>query len=313
MSKKFRSNCMLFLTALIWGSAFVAQSVGMDYLGPFSFNGIRCLIAAVLLIPVAYIFVTKEKKAAMAEPGYHEPTAEEKAAKLKITVIGGICCGLALFGGTTLQQYGLQYTTAGKAGFITALYIVLVPILGLFIGKRVRPLLWGCVAVAAVGFYLLCINANEGFSISRGDFFVFLCAIVFACHILIIDYFSPKANGVVLSCIQFAITGLVSIPFMFLLKSEADLLSFAAIIAGAKPILYAGVLSGAIGYTLQIVAQKDAEPTIASLILSLESVFAVVAGAIVLHQLMNGRELLGCALIFAAVIVTQLPEKKKVE
>jgi len=248
--------------------------------------------------------VTKENKDAMAAPDYHEPTAEEKSAKLRATIIGGLCCGLALFAGTSLQQYGLQYTTPGKAGFITALYIVIVPLLGIFLGKRVRPLVWACVFVAAAGFYLLCIK--EGFTIDKGDFFILLCALAFAIQILVVDHFVVKANGVVLSCIQFAITGLVSIPFMV----ATETVSMAALIACAKPLLYAAVLSGAIGYTLQIVGQKHTDPTIASLILSLESVFAVVAGAIVLHQLMTTRELIGCILIFAAVIVTQLPEKK---
>lgn len=303
MNKKVRSNLLLLLTAIIWGSAFVAQSVGMDYIGPFTFNGTRSIIAALVLIPVAIFFVNKEKKAAMVQPGYKEPTELEKAAKRKLTLLGGACCGIALFCGSTLQQYGIQYTTPGKAGFVTALYIVIVPLLGLFLKKRVRPLVWICVFVAATGFYLLCVN--EGFSINKGDFFVLLCAIAFAVQILIVDYFSPKTNGVVLSCMQFAITGLISLPLMFGLET----VSLAALIAGAKPLLYAAVLSGAGGYTLQIVAQKDTDPTIASLIMSLESVFAALAGALLLHQIMSTKELIGCILIFAAVIVTQLPEK----
>ena len=305
MSKKFISNCMLLLTALIWGSAFVAQSVGMDYVGPFTFNGIRSLIAAVVLAPVAYFFVNKEREAAKASPDYHEPTAAEKAVSRRITVIGGLLCGIVLFTASSLQQCGIQYTTPGKAGFITALYIVIVPILGIFLGKRVRPLVWICVFVAATGFYLLCIK--EGFSIGKGDFLVLLCALGFSIHILVIDHFVVKANGVVLSCIQFAVTGIISLPFMFTLET----VSFAALVACAKPLLYAAVLSGAVGYTLQIVAQRHTDPTIASLLLSLESVFAAIAGAIVLSQMMTVRELLGCALIFAAVIVTQLPEKKE--
>ncbi len=304
MSKKFRSNCMLLLTSLIWGSAFVAQSVGMDYVGPFTFNGTRCLVAAILLIPVALYFVKRAKRVAMANADYHEPTPAEKAQLRKVTIAGGFFCGLFLFLGSTLQQYGLLYTTPGKAGFITALYILIVPILGLFLKKRVRPLVWICVIVAAIGFYFLCVT--EGFSISKGDFFVLLCALAFAGQILVIDYFSPKTNGVLLSCLQFAVTGLISLPLMFTFEA----VSLAALIAAIKPLLYAGVLSGALGYTLQIFAQKDTDPTIASLLLSLESVFAVVSGAIVLHQMMTVRELFGCILIFAAVIITQLPEKK---
>ncbi|MBR6014581.1 MAG: DMT family transporter [Firmicutes bacterium] len=304
MSKKFISNCMLLLTALIWGSAFVAQSVGMDYVGPFTFNGIRSLIAAVVLAPVAYYFVNKEKEAAKSAPDYHEPTDAEKAALRRFTIIGGLLCGIVLFTASSLQQCGLQYTTPGKAGFITALYIVIVPLLGIFLGKRVRILVWICVFVAAVGFYLLCIT--EGFSVGKGDLLELLCALGFSIHILTIDHFVEKANGVVLSCIQFAVTGIVSLPFMFTLET----VSIASLVACAKPILYAAVLSGAVGYTLQIVAQRHTDPTIASLLLSLESVFAAITGAIVLSQMMTTRELLGCALIFAAVIVTQLPEKK---
>ncbi len=303
MSKKFQSNCMLLLTAIIWGSAFVAQSVGMDYVGPFTFNGTRSIIAAIVLIPIAMIFLNKEKKDAMAQPDYHEPSEAEKAARKKATIVGGFFCGLTLFLGSSLQQYGIQYTTPGKAGFITALYIVIVPLLGVLIKKKIRPIIWLCVVIAATGFYLLCIK--EGFSIDKGDFYILLCAIAFAAQILVIDHFSPKTNGVLLSCIQFAVTGILSLPFMFGLET----VSIAALVSAAKPLLYAAVLSGAGGYTLQIIAQKNTDPTVASLLLSLESVFAAVSGALVLQQMMTARELIGCLLIFAAVIITQLPEK----
>lgn len=305
MSDKFRGNLLLLLTAAIWGSAFVAQSVGMDYIEPFTFNGIRQIIAAVVLVPVAYIFVNRDRRIAQSGEGYTEPTAEEKKQSVRTHIIGGFWCGVCLFVASSLQQIGIQYTTAGKAGFVTALYILIVPILGIFLKKRVRPILWFCVIIAAVGLYLLCMQG--GFGLEKGDFYVFLCAIVFSLHILVIDHYSPKTNGVALSCIQFAFAGLFAIPPILLFENP----EMTYIIMAWKPILYAGILSGAGGYTLQILGQKNTDPTVASLLLSLESVFAVISGMIILHEMMSGRELLGCALMFAAIILAQLPERKK--
>ncbi len=305
MSEKFRGNLLLLLAAAIWGSAFVAQSVGMDYIEPFTFNGIRQIIAAVVLVPVAYIFVNRDRRIAQSKEGYTEPTEEEKKKSVRTHVIGGFWCGVCLFVASSLQQVGIQYTTAGKAGFVTALYILIVPILGLFFKKRVRPIVWLGVVIAAVGLYLLCMKG--GFGLEKGDFLVFLCAIGFSVHILVIDHYSPKTNGVALSCIQFAFAGLFALPPMFLLENPEMTYIFMA----WKPILYAGILSGAGGYTLQILGQKNTDPTVASLLLSLESVFAVISGMIILHEMMTGREILGCVLMFAAIILAQLPERKK--
>lgn len=300
MSKRLKSDALLLLTAFIWGSAFVAQKVGAD-IGTFTYNGIRTFIGGLVLIPVILVLDAMAKK---KNPVDTRPQ-EEKAAEKKLLILGGICCGLALFVASTLQQYGITFTTAGKAGFITSLYAVIVPIMSIVLGKKVRPIIWICVVLGACGLYLLCIPKGEGFHLQVGDLFVLICAFAFAVHILIIDYFSPKVNGVKMSCIQFLLAGAIGIVCMFIFEEP----SMSAILAAWMPILYAGVLSCGVAYTLQIVAQADADPTEASLILCLESVFSVITGAIILGESMSMRGLLGCALIFGAVVVSQLPSK----
>lgn len=299
MSKKMKSNILLLLTAFIWGSAFVAQKSGMDYIEPFTYNGIRTFIGGLVLIPVIIFFTKKNNR----QNGTEEKVFDFE--KDKIAIIGGICCGLALFVASSLQQFGVSYTTAGKAGFITTLYVVFVPILSLLLRKKVRPIMWVCVALGAVGLYLLCMT-DASFSLQFGDMLVLLCAVAFAVHILVIDHFSPKADGVKISCVQFLVSGVLGIICMFIFETP----DIGNILACWLPILYAGVLSCGVAYTLQVVAQADADPTAASLILCLESVFAVISGAILLHESMSPRELMGCAVIFAAVIISNLPEKK---
>ena len=293
---------MLFLTAFIWGVAFVAQSVGMNYIGPFTFSCVRSILGGIVLIPCIW-FLDRLK---MKEEGVTEKRTMSEKEK-KTLLIGGICCGIALCVASNLQQFGVKYTTVGKAGFITALYIVLVPIFGIFLKKKVGVKVWISVAISVVGLYLLCMT--EKLSISKGDFLVLLCAIVFSIHILVIDHFSPLVDGVRMSCIQFWITGILSAIPMFLFEKP----SLSAIFAAAVPLLYAGVMSSGVSYTLQIVAQKDADPTVASLILSLESVFSVLAGWGVLGQVLSVREICGCVLMFAAIILAQLPERKTVQ
>ncbi len=297
MSKKMQSNILLLLTAIIWGSAFVAQKSGMDYIEPFTFNGIRTFIGGLVLIPVV-LFMEKRKPA-------EEISAEEKKQKNKELLIGGVCCGMALFAAGSLQQFGVSYTTAGKAGFITTLYVVFVPIISVILRKKVRPIMWVCVAMGAVGLYLLCMT-DASFKLTYGDTLVLLCAVAFAVHILTVDHFSPKMDGIKLSCIQFLTAGLIGIICMFIFETP----DIGAILDCAVPLLYAGVLSCGLGYTFQVVAQQYAEPTVASLLMSLESVFAVVFGALLLHEVMSLRELSGCLIIFIAVIISQLPEKK---
>lgn len=315
MSKKMRGNLMLILTAFIWGSSFVAQKSGMDLIGPLAFNGIRTLIGGIVLIPaIMFLKNWKVKKALQAGETAAEVSEEDRKKENRLLIIGGICCGIALLVASNLQQIGIFYTTAGKAGFITALYVVLVPICGLFIGKKVRPVIWLCVLASAVGLYLLCMPAEGGFGhINKGDLLIMLCALCFTGHILVIDYFSPKVDGVKLSCIQFFVAGILSIILMFPLDPALgfDLPSFSTLIDSWLPVLYAGVLSCGVAYTLQIVAQADTDPTVASMILCLESVFAVIAGMIILGESMSLREIAGCLIMFAAIVVSQLPAKEE--
>lgn len=280
---------MLLLTAVIWGVAFVAQSAGMDYVGPFTFNAVRSIIGGFVLIPCIFILNHGKEQSA---PGSR-----------KDLILGGVSCGVMLAAASSFQQFGIQYTSVGKAGFITAMYILLVPILGLLFGKRVPGRIWIAVGIAVVGMYLLCVT--EGFSIAFGDILVMICALLFAVHILVIDHFSPRVDGVKLSCIQFFTCGVLCSVGMFLTEQP----SMQSILAAWMPILYAGVMSCGVAYTLQIIGQRDTDPTVASLILSLESVISVLAGWALLHQALSLRELGGCALVFCAIILAQLPEK----
>ena len=294
---KIKNGIMLVLTAFIWGTAFVAQSVGMDYLGPFTFNGVRSLIGGVALLPCIWLF----------QKGKGKATEKPSRGARKELIAGGIACGLLLFAASSLQQIGIQYTTAGKAGFITAFYIVIVPVLGIFLHKKIRGKVWGAVAIALAGLYFLCIT--EKFAVGKGDILIFLCALVFSIHILVIDYFSPKVDGVKMSCIQFFVCGIVSLPPMFFTETP----KIGAIVEGWAPLLYAGVLSCGVAYTLQIIGQKNVNPAVASLILSLESCFSVLAGWMVLGEKLSMRESVGCVLMFAAIILAQLPDRKKEE
>lgn len=286
-----QSSLMLFLAAVIWGVAFVAQSVGMDYMGPLTFNGARFLIGGAVLLPLIWY---RDKKGGEAC----------SACSKKELLTGGICCGLALCAASLLQQYGIMYTTVGKAGFITTLYIIIVPVCGIFLHKKIGAKIWAAAVTAVIGMYLLCISG--GFSLSRGDSLVLMCAFVFSLHILVVDHFSPKMDSVKLSCIQFLTSGVICTAGALFLEKP----SMGALAAGWMPVLYAGVLSCGVAYTLQVVGQKKVEPTVTSLILSMESVVSVLAGWLLLEQKLSARELAGCALVFAAVILVQLPDKK---
>lgn len=295
-TKAMRSNLMLVLTAFIWGVAFVAQSVGMDYVGPFTFNSVRNFVAALVLLPCIKL-LDKVSPSNIPDADAKHPHGGP------MLIIGGIICGVCLAVASSFQQMGIAYTTVGKAGFITAMYIVIVPILGLFIKKKVRPIAWISVAIAVAGLYLLCMT--ESFALSKGDFLILLCAFCFALHIMVIDYFSPKVDGVRMSLIQFITCGVIcAIPA---LMTEAP--DIQSIIAAWMPILYAGAMSSAVGYTLQIVAQKNTDPVIASLLMSLESAFSLLAGWVILNQRLSPKELCGCVLMFIAILLSQLPEK----
>lgn len=291
---QIRNSLLLFLTAFIWGVAFVAQSVGMDYVGPFTFNCVRSLIGGAVLIPCMAIL----KK-------INPPQEQEKTGgkQRKTLLLGGVCCGLALCVATNLQQIGIQYTSVGKAGFITAFYIIIVPVLGIFLHKKCSASVWIGVALALAGLYFLCIN--ESLRIGKGDMLVFLCALVFSIHILVIDHFSPLVDGVAMSCIQFFVCGIISaVPMLLFEKPQIG-----QILAAWQPILYAGVLSCGVAYTLQIIGQKGLNPTVASLILSLESCISVLAGWAILGQRLSSREILGCTVMFLAIVLAQLPQK----
>lgn len=295
MSKKLRGNLLLLLTALIWGSAFVAQSAGMDYVQPFTYNGIRTVLGGLVLLPVAVL--TRRLR-----PAAQRPDAAAQKAIDRASVKAGLICGVFLSIASSFQQYGVSMTTAGKAGFITALYIVIVPLLGVFIKKKIPSVIWGCVAIAVAGFYLLCVK--EGFSVSTGDLLVLCCAFFFSLHIMAIDRFTAgPVDGVLMSCVQFLTAGGITLVLMFLFDTPV----WANIWAARWTILYAGVLSCGVGYTLQILGQKDTDPTVATLIMSLESVFAALSGWLILQETLSVRELIGCALVFAAVILAQIP------
>ena len=292
MKQQIKSSLILLLTATIWGVAFVAQSVGMEYIGPFTFNAIRCVLGGLVLIPV--ILVLKKKK----ETGAENQEKEDK----KTLWAGGIACGVILCIASNLQQFGIMEASVGKSGFFTALYIVMIPVIGIFIGKRPGIKLWFCVALAVVGMYLLCMK-DGSFTIERADIMLLLCALAFSFHILVVDYFSPKVDGVKMSCIQFFVCGVLSAVGM-LFTETPDLSN---IQAAWLPLLYAGLLSCGVGYTLQIVGQKGINPVIASLIMSLESVISALAGWVILGQVLSPKEILGCVLMFVAIIITQIP------
>lgn len=294
---RIRQNVLPVLAALIWGTAFVAQSVSTDHVGAFTFNAARSAIASVFLLALCLILRAVRRK------GSAQDIAPSSGAK--DLIIASLCCGTALTVACFLQQKGLETTTSGKAGFITALYIVIVPMIGLLMKKHTPKTVWCSIPFAAVGLYLLCVK--EGFTVTVGDFYVLLCAFAYSVHILVIDHFTQKVDGVALSCGQFMTATVLSYLGMILTETP----SLAGIMACIGPILYVGIFSSGVAYTLQILAQKDSNPTVVSLLMSLESVFATLAGAIILHDRMSGREYLGCVIMLAAVVLAQLPEPKK--
>ena len=292
-NQKMLGNILLLITAMIWGAAFVFQRVGMESIGPVTFTSARMWLAA-LTAGTASFFL-----------GGKKPEADKRGTG-RDTLLGGICCGLFLAAASLFQQYGLITTTAGKAGFITALYILIVPILNFAVFRQKSGLhVWLAIAIGVFGMYLLCMT--EGFRLTRGDTLVSCCALVFSGHILCCDRFSRRADPVRLSVVQFITVALVSGVVALLVENP----SRAQIKAAAIPILWCGVMSGGVGYTLQMVAQSFTDPTVASLLMSLESVFAALTGALFLHERMSGRELLGCVIMFAAIVLVQFPAPKR--
>ena len=303
MKKFFSGGSMtLLLTALIWGVAFVAQSEGVEHVGPFTFNSIRFLLGGLVLLP-CIVFLDKINR-----------TERKLFSFTRNEVKGGIACGIVLCVASSLQQLGIMYTSAGKAAFITSLYVVLVPLFGLFMKKKIGLRIWLCVAFALLGVTILSADFSGGTVISLGDLLCLFGSIVFALHIIVIDEFSPKTDGVRMSCIQFFVAGILASPFMLI--SEKPEIS--QLLDASLPIAYAGLLSCGVAYTLQIIGQKKCPPATASIILSLESVFGAISGAIILGvfgendaELMNRREIFGCAIVFLAVIFAQLSSDNK--
>ncbi|MBR5641497.1 MAG: DMT family transporter [Firmicutes bacterium] len=305
MNKKMIANIMLTITALIWGVSFVFQRKGMEYIEPLTFAASRLVLAALAVTLVALIMDLKDGK----KPGAVIEKAPDTESYKKNTILGGVLAGLCLTGAGAFQQMGVVYTTAGKAGFITALYMMLVPVINfIFFRKKNTWLVWLGVVVGVVGLYLLCMT-DKSFSVTKGDALVLICSVFFALHILVCDHFAPLGNAVKISAIQFITACLCT--WVLAILWEAP--TWAKIVSAAVPIAYCGLMSGGVAYTLQILAQRNTDPTVAALILSLESVFAVIGGAIILHERMSPRELIGCVIMFVAIILVQipLPEKKE--
>lgn len=291
---------LLVIAAFIWGSAFVAQSEGAKHLGPFTFLCLRSFLGTAVLLPVIFATdMSKKKKGTLVKSTKKD---------IRALIVGGITCGIVLFAASACQQIGLDKgTEPGKAGFITALYILLVPVFSLFLGKKIRPVIWGCVGISVIALYLLCVKEDN--SIVPADLFVLLCAALYAVHILVIDKVAPDIDGVKLSAMQFFVAAVICIvPALLFEKASAE-----SIKAAAGSIAYAGIMSSGIAFTFQIIAQKRTEPTLASMLMSLESVFAVLTSLVILGQLPSLREGIGCVLMFIAIIVAQLPEKKTLD
>lgn len=316
---KLRNTFFLFLTAMIWGAAFVAQSVSMDYIGPFTFICLRSVIGGLFLIPVIIVLdgirrksqnesanvVSSENTLHNIEMDIEKEEKQRLSWKNKQLIEGGIVCGILLFFANCFQQTGIQYTTVGKAGFITTFYIIIVPLIGLFFKKYCGILTWIGVVIALAGLYFLCIT--QKLTIQRGDALILCCSVLYAGQILAIDHYNPFVDGVKMSCIQFLTGGVLGAVFMFLFENP----SVAMILSAAGLILYTGIMSTGVGYTLQIVGQKGLNPTVAALILSLESVFSALSGYVFLHQVLTTRELIGCVLMFIAIVLAQLPDIRR--
>lgn len=303
MSEKQQKNSyfhsfLLLMTATVWGLAFVAQSVGMEHVGPYTFVGTRSILAVLAMLPVVSII---SRRVANEEVPRHFSRRDRQPL-----FVGGSICGILLFFGMILQQIGIQYTTIGKAGFITTSYVVMVPLLGVFLRRHVGLKLWMAVMLAVVGLYFLCMTPGE-LTINKGDFIVLLSAVVYTFHITVVDHYAPAVNGVLFSFLQMVVVAIIGIVTMFIFENP----QMPSIIQAFLPIAYAGIFSSGVGFTLQMIGQKGVSPTVASLIMSLESCISLLAGWAILGEVMNPRELFGCALMFAAIVLSQLPSRIK--
>jgi drug/metabolite transporter (DMT)-like permease len=287
-TRTLKSDLLLLVAAVIWGTTFVAQRMGMDHIGPMTYNALRFALGAVTLLPLMLVLRTNGGPAVRPRDG-------------RLLLYGGILAGLALFGGASMQQMGLVYTTAGKGAFITSLYVVLVPMAGLFLGHRSGPAVWLGAGLALAGLYLL--SVTESFDIGRGDLFVLIGAVFWAVHVHLIGYLARRTNPLHVACIQFLACSVLSL----LAAVRFEQIALPAIRDATIPILYGGVLSAGVAFTLQIVCQRTSPPAHAALVMSLETVFAVLGGYLILNERLGPRDLAGCALMFAGLIVVQLP------
>lgn len=298
---EWKGVAMLLATSLIWGAAFVAQSVGMERIGAFTFSGIRTLMGAVSLLPV--ILVRDRIACRRLSP---EGRRMKKSADRKALAYGAVL-GIVFCAAGNFQQFAFLYSSPGKIAFITALYIFFVPVFALFLKKKAQALTWVCALVGFVGLCFLCVDPNELGAINRGDVLSGICAVFFAVHILCIERFAPRVDGARLSCVQFVVAGSLSCLMMFLFEKPVA----ADIVSVMPALLYSGVMSCGVAYTLQIVGQKYCEATVASLLMCMESVFAVLSAAVLLGERLTGRELLGCGVMFAAIVLSQFSGKKQ--
>lgn len=316
---QLKGSISLFIASLIWGTAFVAQAKGADYVGGLTFSTLRSFIGAAFLVPVAIILERMSSARKRKTKNEEQRTADRKADAMdadtrsirqvhmigpvtKAELIGGIMTGTVLTAATNFQQFGIAYTSVAKAGFLTALYVIIVPLLGLFMGHEVKPYIWGCAALSLLGLYMLCLLGKSDVGFTFGDSLVLVCALLFAMQILTVDHWSPRCRGVVLSCIMFAVTGLESGVLMLIFEHP----ELAGIMKAMPSLLYVGILSSGVAYTLQIVGQKDLNPAVASLLMCLESVISAVSGWIILGQTMTATEMIGGGLMFLAIVLAQV-------
>ncbi len=305
-TKTLKSDLLLLLAAFFWGTTFVAQRLGMEHIGPMIYNALRFAVGALTLVPVILAFRTSRNGGASDHVG-QPPSAVERTSDdprgrgRSFLLWGGLLAGLALFGGASMQQIGLIYTTAGKASFITSLYVVLVPIAGLFLGQRCGWAVWVGAGLAVAGLYLLSIT--ESFTIARGDLFILIGAFFWTIHVLLIGYLARRANPIYIACIQFIVCSILSL----LAAVPFETITLPAIRAAALPILYSGIFSAGVAFTLQVICQRTSPPAHAAIVMSLETVFAALSGYLILHERLTPRDLAGCALMFAGLLVVQLP------
>lgn len=316
---QLKGSISLFIASLIWGTAFVAQAKGADYIGGLTFSTLRSFIGAAFLVPVAIILERMSSARKRKTKNEEQRTADRKADAMdadtrsirqvhmigpvtKAELIGGIMTGTVLTAATNFQQFGIAYTSVAKAGFLTALYVIIVPLLGLFLGHKVKPYIWGCAALSLLGLYMLCLLGKSDVGFTFGDSLVLVCALLFAMQILTVDHWSPRCRGVVLSCIMFAVTGLESGVLMLIFEHP----ELAGVMKAMPSLLYVGILSSGVAYTLQIVGQKDLNPAVASLLMCLESVISAVSGWIILGQTMTATEMLGGGLMFLSIVLAQV-------